>query len=74
MVCLIPVAGVEAVVFLGGEGALGTVGGHSVGSDGDGIGLHDAVSTLVSNVLDEELLAFRGCPAGGEGERERRVR
>ncbi|MPC74682.1 hypothetical protein E2C01_069054 [Portunus trituberculatus] len=63
---LIPVVGViEAVVFLGGEGDLGTVSAHTVSSDGHGVGLDDAVSVPVSNVLDEEFLAFRGLPAGG---------
>lgn len=50
-------------ILEGHEGSLVAVGGDAVG-DGDGVGLDDAVSVVVGDVLDEELLSLGGRPAG----------
>lgn len=45
------------------EGALVAVSPGAPGGDGDGVGVQDAVTILVSHVLDEELYAFWRRPA-----------
>lgn len=62
--------GIEGNIFLTGEGSLSSIGPHSAGSDGNGIGIDNPVSVPVSDVLHVVFMTRGRSPADREKKSE----